>query len=141
MIEVYVNWSIYVRTSNLRKLREAHIPPITAALESLDFDWEIRTEDESPGEFRLVTYQNLCCPTVDDLVITTLRRAYRLADGWCLSGLRALSTSELRHAYGFWKSDKPSNRAPAVVNMMFEIEPGRISRYDKETGGWQVVDP
>jgi hypothetical protein len=31
MIKVYINWSIYVRTSNLRKLREAHLPPIVVA--------------------------------------------------------------------------------------------------------------
>ena len=140
MIEAYVNWSIYVRNSNGRKLLEAHLPPIIAALEPLEFEWEIRTEDENPGQFRLINYQNIREQNVEDAVLFILRRAYRLADGWRISGLNALLRGEISHVYGHWKNNKPGNRAPALEDVLFEVEPGQTSG---PTGGgaWQIVEP
>jgi hypothetical protein len=53
----HVWWSIYVRAPE-PKLREAHLPPIPAALETIDFDWDISAEPRNVYLFRLVTCQN-----------------------------------------------------------------------------------
>ena len=137
-INGYVWWSIYVRTSSVRKLKAEHLPPIAAALEALEFEWQILTEPENPGLFRLVTYQNEEANTVADVVIPVLRRAYRLADGWSISGLQDLAANELRHVMGGWSEKKASNKPPALESMLFEIEPGQISGPNAE-GGWELV--
>jgi hypothetical protein len=85
--------------------------------------------------FRLVTYQNGEAGTVADVVVPVLRRAYRLADGWSISGLQDLAANELRHVMGGWHMKKRSNRPPALESMLFEIEPGQISGINAE-GGW-----
>ena len=111
-IKAYVWWSVYVKTSNKRKLLSTHLPPITAALESLEFDWQIDVEEENPGLFRLVNYQNLVGNGVEDIVIPVLRRAYRLHTNWQISGLEDLARRELAHVMGGCNIGKPSNTPP-----------------------------
>ena len=138
MIEAYINWSLYVRTSNKRKLLEAHLPPINAALEHLDFDWHIFTEKENPRQFRLVTYQNIRCQTIDELLICVLRRAYRLREGWTIYGLSAFHHGAFRQLWGVWNLRRQSNKPPALDSVMFEAYPGQTSgRCDN--GGWIVA--
>ena len=138
-IKAHVWWSIYVKTSNLRKLKEAHLPPIADALESIEFDWEIRVENENPGLFRLMTYQNFETETVEEIVIPVLRRAYKLADSWTIHGLDDLSTGRLQHILGGCTKPEPSNQPPSLVSLVFEVEPGRILPMSAD-GAWQVVD-
>ena len=138
-IQGYVWWSIYVRTSSLQKLKKVHLPPIAAALEALDFEWQIVTEEENPGLFRMVNYQNLEAATLAEIIIPVLRRAYRLADGWSISGLHDLTTGKLRHVMGGWNSRKPSSRPPSLESIVFELEPGKISGMTAD-GGWKIVD-
>jgi hypothetical protein len=135
----HVWWSIYVKTSNLRKLREAHLPPIEAALEAKEFDWDITVEDESQGLFRLVTFQNFSTDAVEAVVIPVLRRAYRLASPWTIGGLDDLTTGSVRHVSGSCHKPPLGPKPPALERLMFEIEPGRILPM-KEDGGWPVVD-
>lgn len=133
----YVSWSIYARTSTERELRVAHLPPISAALENIAYDWEVSTEHENPGLFRLVTYQNFDAVNVEDIVVPVLRRAYRLANQWRISGLEALAAGVLEHVQGDCEIRTPSKRPPSLVSLVFEIEPGRISPASR---GWQVSD-
>ena len=139
MIEAYVSWSIYVRTPQHRKLVEVHIPPIAAALEQLEFVWQIIFESEYPGLFRLVNYQNLEFSSVDEIVSTVLRRAYKLADGWRISGLGDLTTKQIRHVAGVWNLHKAVSTLPALESMIFEVEPGRISGRTADGHGWQIA--
>ena len=138
-IKAYVWWSIYVKTSNVRKLKEAHLPPIVEALESKEFDWQILVEDENPGLFRLITYQNFEVETVEEIVIPVLRRAYKLAGSWTIHGLDDLATGRLEHILGGCNKPAPSNEPPALVSLAFEVEPGRILPMSGD-GAWQVVD-
>jgi hypothetical protein len=46
-----VCWSRYVKTK--RKSLEPHLAPMAAALGFLEFDWQILSEPENPGLFRL----------------------------------------------------------------------------------------
>ena len=133
----YVWWSIYVRTSSARKLKDVHLPPIEAALETLQFELQIINESENPGLFRLVTYQNLEGDGVLDLISPVLRRAYGLADGWSISGLGDLSRGELQHVMGGWSSKAPSNKPPALESMIFELQPGVVTGRTPD-GGWQI---
>jgi hypothetical protein len=138
-IKAHVWWSIYVQTSDVRKLRQEHLPPVQDALESIEFDWQILTEEESPGLFRLITFQNFEIENVIEIVLPVLRRAYKLADGWTITGLNDLSTGRLQHIYGCcWKPAR-LNKPPALESLVFEIEPGRILPM-KSDGGWPVDD-
>jgi len=133
-IRGYVFWSIFVRTSNKRKLLDTHLPPIVKALDGVEFDWNISTEEGHPGLFRLVTMQNVSGETVDEVIVTVLRRAYRLADGWRISGLDDLATGQLRHVMGGWDCKKPRHDPPSLDSLMFEIEPGRVLGRGREWG-------
>ena len=137
-IQGYVWWSIYVRTSSMRKLKQVHLPPIEIALEALDFEWQILKEKENLGLFRLINYQNLEAATVAEVILPALRRAYCLANGWTISGLRDLAGDKLRHVMGMWDSTKSSNKAPALESMIFELQPGQISGMIGD-GGWGIV--
>ena len=138
-VNAYVWWSIYVKTSSEQELREAHLPPIAAALESIEFDWDISTEQENPGLFRLVNCQNFERGSVEGIVVAVLRRAYRLANEWRISGLEALTAGGLEHVQGDCDIRSPSKRPPSLVSMVFEIKLGRILPIPSG-GGWQVSD-
>lgn len=138
-VKAYVFWSIYVKTSNKRKLQEVHLPPITGALEGTEFDWVIETEEEHPGLFRVMTMQNLEGADVEDLIVPVLRRAYRLATEWKISGLEDLAAGELKYVMGACHIREPSNKPPSLESMMFEIEPGRILPATGDES-WRVVD-
>jgi hypothetical protein len=138
-IKAHVWWSLYVKASTLSRLRQDHLPPITDALESLEFDWHIFTEEENPGLFRLVTYQNFECEKIDEIVIPVLRRAYKLANSWTIMGLDDLATGRLQHIYGSCGKPAPSHKPPALESLVFEVEPGRVLPMNSD-GGWKVVD-
>ena len=138
-VKAYVWWSVYVKTSNKRKLLSTHLPPIVVALEGVEFDWQIDAEEENPGLFRLVNYQNLAGNNVEDIVIPVLRRAYRLHTNWHISGLEDLSKGALSHVMGSCSISKPSPIPPSLESLMFEIEPGRVLPM-RPDGGWPVVD-
>jgi hypothetical protein len=118
---------------------EAHLPPISAALEGMEHDWDISTEREAPGLFRLVTYQNFAVESVEDVIIPVLRRAYRLTKEWRISGLDALVSGKLKHVQGDCAIARLSRRPPSLESMIFEIKPGRIrraSRAEARAAGW-----
>ncbi len=134
----HVYWSIYVRASSGKDLN-AHLPSISVALEDLQFDWNISTERENPGLFRLVTYQNFAAPSVENVVVPVLRRAYRLAKEWRISGLDALASGELNHVHGDWAVGLLSAHAPPLESIVFEIRPGgirRATRAEADAAGW-----
>jgi len=133
-IKGHTRWSIYVRTNNLRNLKESHLPPISSALEHIEADWQIMTEDENPDLFRLFNYQNFEVGTVEEAVVPTLRRAYNLADSWLIVGLGDLALNRLRHVSG--KCDRPQNshQAPALDSLAFQIELGHLSPPDTDRG-------
>lgn len=135
-INAYLWWSIYVGTNNRQKILQTHLPPINSALESLDFDWEIFVEEESPNFTRLINYQNFRTAAVEDVVITTLRRAYKLTGAWHVGGLQCLSSGELTHFYGGCGKPHQTGRAPALESLMFEVEPGLITGYKE--GAWST---
>ena len=145
-VKAHVWWSIYVRTSSESELREVHLPPITAALERIEFDWDISTEPENVGLFRLVTCQNFEGVSLEDVVASVLRRAYRLANVWTISGLEALATGELKHVNGHCRA--PSSCPPCLESLVFDIEPGHIRRASRNEalatgwsmGAWKLKD-
>ncbi len=137
-MSAYVFWSIYVQTSNKRKLLESHLPPIAEALENIEFDWEISTEPENPGLFRLIMFQNIDEPKVEGVVVTVLRRAFKLSRDWQIGGLEDLSAGKVRHFYGACTRPKISNTPPALNSLMFEVEPGKVLA-PTEDGGWPIV--
>ncbi|MEO1774763.1 MAG: hypothetical protein AAFS07_07410 [Pseudomonadota bacterium] len=134
MIHAYVWWSLYVRTRDRRKLKETHLPSIEAALERLDFRWEIFTEEENPGLIRLVTYQNESGESPSDVILPALRRAYRLADGWRIDGLQTLATGQLNEVRAVWNSPMPVGGPPALESIAFEVRPGRFGGCGIEDG-------
>jgi hypothetical protein len=136
-VRVYVCWSIYVRTSSIQEVRETHLPATAEALGELEFDWEILQEEQSPGLYRLVNYQNLAGETSADVILPVLQRAYRLRDGWTIWGLHQLASPELKHLAGCWKG-QPSHKPPALVSVLFEMEPGQITGKTADGGGWQT---
>jgi hypothetical protein len=138
-VNAYVWWSIYVKTSSEQELRDAHLPPIAAALESIEFDWDISTEQENPGLFRLVNCQNFEGGSVEGIIVAVLRRAYRLANEWRIWGLEALAAGELEHVQGDCDIRSPPKRPLSLVSMVFEIKRGRILPI-QSGGGWQVSD-
>lgn len=139
-IQGYVCWSIYVRASSVKKAKTTHLPPIVEALEGTEFEWEVFTEKGNPGVIRLVNYQNLQTESVEEIVLTVLRRAYGLVNNWSISGLHDLVRNELRSINGHWDNGgKPSSRAPALESMMFELLPGRV-RISPVHGALEFVD-
>lgn len=145
-LKAHACWSIYVRTSSRRDLMKAHLPPISAALEGIEHDWDISTERENPGLFRLVNYQNFEAESVEDIVLPVLRRAYRLTKEWRISGLDALASGELKHVRGDCAIGPLSGHPPSLESLLFEIEPGRIRRASPaeasaagwSTGAWRI---
>lgn len=131
----HVLWSIYVRTSSVRKLKGDHIPPIEEALDGIEFPWEILREEDQKGIFRLVTYQNLHGECVEDLILPVLKRAYRLNSWWQVGGLRDLDAGQLRQVMGMCSNPPVKPVPPALYSMMFEILPGRMLGQQPE-GGW-----
>src|SRR5262245_20218684 len=147
-VKAHACWSIYVRTCSRRDLMKAHLPPISEALEDIEHEWDISTERENPGLFRLVNYQNFEAASVEDVVVPVLRRAYRLTTEWRISGLDALSSGELKHVLGDCAAVPPSGHPPSLESVLFEIEPGRIRRASSAEaaaagwpmGAWRVDD-
>jgi hypothetical protein len=88
-IKAHVWWDIYVKTASERELREAHLPLISAALENIEYDWEISSEQKNPGLFSVVNCQNLEGANAREIIVPVLRRAYRLSNEWKISGLQA----------------------------------------------------
>jgi len=138
-IKAYVWWSVYVKTSNKRKLKSTHLPLITAALEGLEFDWQIEAEKEHHGLYRLINYQNVVGEKVEDIIVPVLRRAYRLHTDWRISGLEDLANGKLVHVIGRCDIRTPSHEPPSLESMVFEIERGRVLPM-RPDGGWPVVD-
>ena len=132
-------WSIYVRASSREDLISAHLPSISAALEDIQYDWDISTERENPGLFRLVTYQNFETQNVEDVVVPVLRRAYRLTKEWRVSGLDALASGKLKYVHGDYTISPMSGHASSLESIVFEIEPGgirRATRAEADAAGW-----
>lgn len=134
-VKVHVFWSIYVRAGK-RKIISHHLPAISAALEHLEFEWELSREDTAPGLIRLVNFQNLDGEATADVIVPVLRRAYALSDRWWIQGLGDLGAKEVTHVAGGFR-DEAVTRNP-IVSAMFEIEPGQIVGRDG-TGGWKVA--
>ena len=137
-MQAFIWWSIYVRAANLGKVKAEHLPPIEDALEGAEFPWEIMRDDGEAGLFRLVNYQNLHGARVEDLIIPTLRRAYRLASPWSITGLGDLGAGRLRHVMGSCTKPAISPRPPALFSLAFEIQPGRMIGTTA-TGGWTAL--
>ncbi|MEL6335231.1 MAG: hypothetical protein AAFQ88_01170 [Pseudomonadota bacterium] len=129
MIHAHVWWSLYVGTRDRRVLKEMHLPPIEAALERIDFPWDILVEEENPGLIRLITYQNESGAELRDIVIPLLRRAYQLADGWRIDGLQGLSTGDLGDIRAVWNSATPIGGPPALESIALEVRPGRFDGW------------
>jgi hypothetical protein len=135
-LNAYATWSIYIRTSNLRKLKTTHLPAIGAALEQVQFPWQILKEDAHPSLYRVINLQNLRASNPAGLITPVLRRAYRLVDGWTIYGLMDLDKPSLQHVIGGF-AEKEITRNP-IANAIFEIEPGTIGGMTDD-GGWQVL--
>lgn len=135
-MQAFIWWSIHVQTSNVRKLEADHLPPIEAALEGTEFPWDIARDDGGEvGTFRLVNYQNLHGTCVEDLIIPALRRAYKLASPWSISGLGDLAADSLRHVMGSCTNPPIRPHPPALASLVFELLPGRMIGTTA-TGGW-----
>lgn len=146
--KAFVYWSMYVRAASERALKQQHLPPIAAALESVECEWDIDRERDDPGFFRIVTYQNLSARSVKDIVIPVLRRAYRLSTEWKITGLESLSSNALIKIHGDWSADTSSSpNALGLDSIVFEIERGQIRRASRDdaapagwsAGAWKVV--
>ncbi len=131
-MKAYVGWSIYVRTGTIRKLTSVHLPAIDEALEHIEYDWSIIQEEEHPGLYRIMNFQNFEAEHVEDIVIPVLRRAYKLSNVWQISGLEALNNGVIRHIYGSFFSEKPTPNPPALHSVVFEIEPGQVQPSTKK---------
>jgi hypothetical protein len=136
-VKAYVCWSVYIRTASLQKLRETHLPATAEALGEFEFDWEILLEEENPGLYRLVNYQNLVGQTAGDVILPVLQRASRLRDGWTVWGLHQLASPGLKHLAAHWEG-QPSHEPPALVSVLLEMEPGQITGRTADGGGWQI---
>jgi hypothetical protein len=135
-VRAYVGWSIYVRTSSIQKVRDTHLPATVEALGDFEFDWDILQEDENPGLYRLVNYQNLSGETAPDLILPVLQSAYQLRDGWTVWGLHQLTSPQVKHLAGHWQG-RESSKPPAIESALFEMEPGYIEGK-LAAGGWQT---
>ena len=138
-IKAHVWRSIYVQCADAGKLRLKHLPAIDLALEKQDFPWEILRESLDSGLVRLFGFQNLEGETALDIVLPVLRRAYNLAGSWQIGGLEQISSGELRHVTGHWSTKQLSNKAPAIRDVLFEIEPGIVGGRARD-GGWIMLD-
>jgi hypothetical protein len=99
------------------------VPPITAALERFEFDWDISSEPENVGLFRLATCQNCEGMSLVDVVALVLRRAFRLTNVWTISGLEARATAALKHVHGRWQI-----RARPAVLLPLRVWSSRLNR-------------
>src|SRR5688572_20595877 len=138
-LRFHTYWSIYIGPCTRGDLMEAHLPPISAALEDIEHDWDISKEREAPGLFRLVTHQNFAVERVEDVIIPVLRRAYRLTKEWRIAGLDALASGKLNHVHGDCAITPLSGHIPSLESMVFEINPGRIRRAlqaEADAAGW-----
>lgn len=130
VMQAFIWWSIFVQTSDVRKLKAVHLPPIEDALEGLEFPWGIEREATEEGIFfRLVTYQNLHGACVEDLIIPALRRAYKLTSPWSIEGLGCLAGGRRPYLFGSCTKPPIRPRPPALYSLMFELEPGRLIRW------------
>lgn len=87
----------------------------------------------------MINYQTFEVFSVEEAIVPVLRRAYKLATTWNISGLEDLATERLQHVYGQCDYPPNSNKAPALDSLVFEIELGRILPMGAD-GGWPVVD-
>lgn len=120
---------------SVQKLRQVHLPLINSVLGTAEYPWEITHEEYNPDWLRIVNCQNITAGTAQDVILTVLRRAYGLADGWKISGLNEINALKIRHVSGTWDAKKRSNSPPALASMIFELQSGRID-HKTDDGGW-----
>jgi hypothetical protein len=136
-MKAYIWWSIYIKTKNIAKLKSDHLHAIDEALEKIEFPWEISHADIDTGLFRIVNCQNLNDYSTHQVIISALRRAYKLAPTWSITGLSDLTTDTLNWVGGVCTDPPVKSRPPALASLSFEVQAGSVAGRSPE-GGWAI---
>lgn len=133
-----VRWSVYIRCSNRRKLREVHIPALDRAIKEphgprtwiYEREEPIEPAERNPNEHRIVALEKISGPYRDSLLSDLMRRLYNLAPNWNITA--RLDEDDPRGIYLMARHVKqdPGNKTPAVVDVLVELEPD-----------WASIDP
>jgi hypothetical protein len=132
--DLNVYWSIYVRNRDKGSLLRVHLPLIEAIIGNPAIPFQVFKEDDNPGLFRIIAYQNYPNSPIKEAIPAILGTAYSLANNWNIGGLGCLATGAYSYVWGTWTMRKPSPTPPALESMMFEIERGLAREIDKDGG-------
>lgn len=139
MVQGYVYWSIYLRAATAKKVKDVHLPRIETALGHHQFKWEISSEKERPGIYRVINFQNIESASASELVLQVLKAAFSLVDGWHICGLQNLNYGFINGITGGWKRQGNINKNSSIDDMLFDISTGRVLGVNDD-GGWMKED-
>lgn len=128
-------WSIYIRCKNMQKLRRVHIPALEAIIGQPHGGrgWAIEKEEDNPEELRLMAAETLAGPYSDAMLLSLLGKLYALKPYWHLTARLNGEHPLGVYAMATYEEKKPGSAAPAVSNVMVELQPDFSSLIDGET--------
>ncbi|RVD63392.1 hypothetical protein [Mesorhizobium sp. M7A.F.Ca.ET.027.03.2.1] len=133
-------WSIYVRCTNLRKLREVHIPAIEALIgephggQGWLYENENYNENRDRSLKRIIAVQPVEGPYNDRLLLDLMKALYSLSSFWAIQ-----ARLDPSHPHGVYLSarftqEAPSSEAPAIVDALVEFEANFTDLGGREFG-------
>ncbi len=134
-------WSIYIKCSNLQKLRTVHIPALEALIgqphggRGWHYDNERYIENRDRSLKRIVAVQRLPGPYTDQILIDFMKALYSLSSYWTIQA--RLDPSHPDGVYvcaSCFKSGSSPSEAPAVVDAQVELEANFTDAMGGESG-------
>lgn len=121
-------WSIYIRCTNLRKLRDVHIPAIEALIgqphggKGWLYENENYNENRDRSLKRMIAVQGLKGPYTDQLLLDFMKTLYSLSSFWAI--LARLNPSHPQGVYvsARFQRENPGSEAPAIVDALVELQ-------------------
>jgi hypothetical protein len=121
-------WSIYVRCTNLRKLREVHIPALEALIgqphggEGWLYENENYNENRDRSLKRIIAVQALKGPYTDQLLLDFMKTLYSLSSFWAIQARLDPSHPQGVYVMARFQQEHPGSAAPAVVDALVELQ-------------------
>ncbi|TPN88532.1 hypothetical protein FJ987_01580 [Mesorhizobium sp. CU2] len=121
-------WSIYVQCTNLRKLREVHIPALEALIgqphggKGWLYENENYNESRDRSLKRIIAVQSVKGPYTDQLLLAFMKTLYSLSSFWTIQARLNPSHPQGVYVSARFQRENPGSEAPAVVDALVELE-------------------
>lgn len=128
-------WSIYICCNNRQKLHRVHIPALEAIIGQPHGGrgWVIEKEDDNPEELRLMATETLAGSYSDGMLLSLLRQLYALKPYWNITARLNAEHPHGVYVMATYAEKEPSSAAPAVSNVMVELQPDFSCLIDGST--------